>query len=317
MREYISKISPLMREFESFQLASGRWSESSSWNLSFFDKYCLNNYPEAENLTQEMVDSWCQQRNTESGHSCRVRTGSVVGLIHYLQKRGLTDVNFPVIPHLAARTYIPHAFTEDELYNFFRACDAIPDHAMFDRKLRRLTMPVFFRLLYSSGIRTNEARMLRRINVDLVHGVLDIQASKGHNQHFAVLHDSMLELMQQYNAAINQLLPYRHYFFPDKDDNYRSNEWVCSNFKKLWNQKNKSHAVAYDLRHNYAIENINSWTDDGFHFSQKLYSLSKSMGHANVESTKYYYSLVPRLADVLTEHTNEDETIPEVHYESY
>jgi hypothetical protein len=41
------------------------------------------------------------------------------------------------------------------------------------------------------------------------------------------------------------------------------------------------------------------------------------MGHSVIESTKYYYALVPRLADVLAEHTNEDEVIPEVPHESY
>jgi integrase len=71
------------------------------------------------------------------------------------------------------------------------------------------------------------------------------------------------------------------------------------------------------LRHNYAIENINSWTDDGFGFNQKLHALSKSMGHSAIESTKYYYSLVPRLAIVLAEHTNESEVIPEAPYESH
>lgn len=41
------------------------------------------------------------------------------------------------------------------------------------------------------------------------------------------------------------------------------------------------------------------------------------MGHSVIESTKYYYSLVPRLADVLADHTDEDEVIPEVPYASY
>jgi integrase len=92
---------------------------------------------------------------------------------------------------------------------------------------------------------------------------------------------------------------------------------VSVNFKKFWEKSNSSHAVPYEFRHNYAIENINNWTDDGFEFNQKLHSLSKSMGHSVIESTKYYYSLVPRLADVLASHTDESETIPEVHYESY
>lgn len=62
---------------------------------------------------------------------------------------------------------------------------------------------MFFRLLYSSGIRTNEARLLLRENVDLRRGILDIQYSKGHDQHYIVLHDSMLEIMRRYDAAIN------------------------------------------------------------------------------------------------------------------
>jgi hypothetical protein len=38
------------------------------------------------------------------------------------------------------------------------------------------------------------------------------------------------------------------------------------------------------------------------------------MGHRNTESTKYYYSLVPGLADILEEKTNADfeDIVPEV-----
>ena len=56
-----------------------------------------------------------------------------------------------------------------------------------------------------------------------------------------------------------------------------------------WDKYNSAHSTAYELRHNYAVENINSWTDEGFGFDAKLLYLSKSMGHCNVESTKYYY----------------------------
>lgn len=159
--------------------------------------------------------------------------------------------------------------------------------------------------------------MLRKSDTDLVDGVLNIEYSKGHNQHFIVMHDSMLKLMQEYDTAIGKLYPNRVHFFPGRDGKCHTRYWVSVNFKKLWSQNNSSSAVPYALRHNYAIENINSWTDDGFEFNKKLHSLSKSMGHTVIESTKYYYSLVPRFATVLAEHTNEDETIPEVHYESY
>ena len=48
-------------------------------------------------------------------------------------------------------------------------------------KMKKITCPVFFRLLYSSGIRTTEARYLKREDVDLEHGVLNIRKSKGYD----------------------------------------------------------------------------------------------------------------------------------------
>ena len=72
------------------------------------------------------------------------------------------------------------------------------------------------------------------------------------------------------------------------------------------------------LRHHYAIENINRWTDEGFGFDTKLLYLSKSMGHSTLESTRYYYSLVPGMAEILEEKTGGDfeNIVPEVDYEA-
>ena len=318
MREYISKLAPLMRDFEQYQLASGRWCDSSNLYLTLFDRHCAAKFPDSENLTQEMLSTWCGKRATETNNSCRSRIYPVVSFVRFLQKRGLTDVNAPAIPRKEARTYIPHAFTKEELQNFFDACDTITSYSETEEQIsQRYTVPVFFRLLYSSGIRTNEARILRKSDVDLVHGILNIEYSKGHDQHFVVMHDSMLRLMREYDSVIGKMYPDRLYFFPARDGKSHTKQWVSVNFKRLWGKSNSGYVVPYEFRHNYAIENINSWTDDGFDFNQKLHSLSKSMGHSVIESTKYYYSLVPRLADVLAEHTNEDEVIPEVLYESH
>ena len=89
------------------------------------------------------------------------------------------------------------------------------------------------------------------------------------------------------------------------------------NFNKMWRQYNCGNVVPYEFRHNYAVENINSWTNLGFDFNAKLLYLSKSMGHSVLESTKYYYSLVPGLADIIEAQTDEGAVIPEVDYESY
>jgi len=156
--------------------------------------------------------------------------------------------------------------------------------------------------------------LLRVEDVDLDGGILNIRYSKGHGQHFVVLHDTMLELMRKYDKIIRRSYPNRTYYFPARKDKYHTRNCVQVNFRKLWDEYNSSHATAYELRHHYAIENINRWTGLGLDLHAKLLYLSKSMGHSVIESTKYYYSLVPGRADILKDKTNEsfNNSIPEI-----
>ncbi len=186
-------------------------------------------------------------------------------------------------------------------------------------RLRKLQIPVVFRLLLSSGMRTIEARMLRVEDVNLDEGIVSIRKSKVRNQHFVVLDDYMLEILRRYDKVIGRpsLCPNREYFFPSSKGTPYTEDWLYKNFKKLWNESQYGRSVPYDIRHYYATFNINSWIGFGLEFNARFLYLSKSMGHSSLECTKYYYSLVPALADVMLERTNDsfNEIIPDVNYE--
>lgn len=98
---------------------------------------------------------------------------------------------------------IPHAFTDEELRNFFRACDEIEDMPYINAKLKKIEVPVFFRLLYSSGMRTTEGRLLRYEDVNLNTGVITIRHTKGYNEHVIVLHDTMREVLVEYDKTVS------------------------------------------------------------------------------------------------------------------
>jgi integrase len=159
--------------------------------------------------------------------------------------------------------------------------------------------------------------MLHVGDVDLVQGVISIRHSKGTSQHFVVLHDTMLDLLRKYHSAIQVLHPGREYFFPNAKGSSLTNRWVIYDFHQLWHKHNKPHVTAYELRHNYAVENINQWIGEGFEFYSKLVYLSKSMGHGSLESTKRYFHLVPAMSDILLKLTRRDfdDIVPEVNYE--
>jgi len=319
MSVYRSGFTHDIEKFVSYRKASGSWNDyATGQNLRLFDHYCADHYEDSASLTAEMVGSWCRQRETETSNSCYTRTLAVREFIDYLHAHGITDIATPKPPKMERRKYIPHAFTKEELEAFFRECDSIdPYKGRPASVVRKLQCPVFFRLLYSSGIRTTEARYLQRPDADLVHGVLNIRKSKGYDQHYVALHETMAELLKIYDSAIDKIQPERTYFFECiKTGSHYSRGWVKDNFNKLWKAANgaDSHAVAYDIRHLYAIENIRSWEDDSFAFTEKLHNLSKSMGHRWIASTLYYYSITPRLADKIREKTEIgfNEIVPEV-----
>ncbi|MDR2374127.1 MAG: tyrosine-type recombinase/integrase [Bifidobacteriaceae bacterium] len=313
MAEFFSFLAPLIADFVYYRQASGRWNDSHRGNLARFDRHCAARFPGAASLSQDMVDTWCRQRVGETGASCRTRAAAVVAFVRYMRERSLTDVADPALPPWERSAYVPHPFTEAELGRFFAACDALPGGGNDERRSRRITVPVFFRLLYSSGIRTTEARLLRTRDVNLEEGTLDIRRSKGPDQHHVALHPSMAGLMGRYDQAISALRPGRSYFFPARRDSFHTAAWVQANFRELWDGVNAAHATPYELRHHYAVANINQWTGQGLDFGARLLYLSKSMGHTALESTRRYYSLVPALGGIMEDLAGPgfDEIVPE------
>lgn len=302
-----SFLSDAIEGYVKYRKASGRDSHSYIKNVILFDHFCAREYPGQTELTQEIVDKWCRQRPSECTNSCVSRVFPVLDFIKYMNKRGMTKIALPKIPRSVPRTYMPHPFTHEELKRFFNACDNIRLRRVMLAAIQRITLPVFFRLLYSSGMRTTEAILLECNDVNLENGVVSIRHGKGYDQHYVVLHDTMLALMRTYDERIAELVPQRKVFFPTQDDKPHPPVWVTYHFRVLWQSCNSSHAIPYELRHNYAIENINSWTHQGFAVHDKLLALSKSMGHKQIESTLAYYSLTPAISDIIAYTDNEIE----------
>ena len=131
--------------------------------------------------------------------------------------------------------------------------------------------------------------------VDLRTGVIRIEETKGYIQHRVVAKPDMLALLRKYDAAADGILPGRKAFFPDAEGKPHPGDWLCRQFSYAWYRHNTARATAYDLRHHYVIANIYSWREQGIGYglTDRLLALSKSLGHAGIASTLYYFSLVP------------------------
>jgi site-specific recombinase XerD len=291
---FTSLLAVPIESFWKYRQISKKASATTLEHLKNFDKFCINNYPKESKINRTIVNTWCKRRSQENNRSCNKRISFMRKFLQFLYRSEVIDYQIN-LPSLKCRpsVYIPHFFSLEELKIFFYKCDNYPAGNTYVTRYKALALPVFFRLLYSSGLRTCEARKLKVEDVDLNTGKIAVNNTKGTYNHYVVLHQSMLEIMREYHFCMQELLPERKYFFCFKQNQHYSKTWVSSTFRKIWDSCGFSHAIAYNLRHCYAITNINMQVKDMQEFSARFMCLSRSMGHSSVESTRQYYSLFP------------------------
>ena len=310
IRPFKSKFASWLEEFITSRQAANAWCDSYYENLHCFDNYIVKKYADSEDIEEGMLN-WCNTRESESGNSCRVRTTVVWNFIEYAKKRGWTTLAVQRNPSYEPCNYLPHFFTTKELHNFLTECDAYMDAVYqkcksLNNLLNRMELPVFYRLLLSSGMRTCEARWLKRTDIDFKTGVVNIEKSKGADQHRVVLHDSALQILVKYDFSMNKVMPDRKHLFPNRKDDVRRAVWGGYFFRIIWSKISRERACEYDLRSLYAVTNISKWENHGYELSGKLLFLSRSMGHRSIQSTFEYFHLTPMLTDKLKRNTSKN-----------
>ena len=297
-------------DFVDYRRAYGYKVSSYNFIVCFLN-WCDRTYPDNPYLTQEMLDEWRKRRPTENDESYGNRASYLNKLLVFINDRGGGSFSLHTRYTMVHRKE-PAQITPEQIANFFRAVDEVTvgeeyTHS-FSRALARLKAieaPVIFRLLYSTGIRPNEARWLNREDVDLENGIIYLHRTKGYIERTIALHPSMTELLRKYYALITAEQPNAEPLFPTYDGEYHNQSWLNTKFKALWYKYNpkpgngERDVVVYAFRHNYAIENIMNWHQDGYNADKRMVALSRSMGHVSIKSTQYYFHLVPRFADML------------------
>lgn len=306
-RPFRSGLADKFDEFVRYMEASGSLSNTYYENLHYFDNHLAECFANEGELCEGMLE-WCRPRATERGNSCRVRTAVIRNFISYARLRGWTEIGTWKNPTNVPTPYIPHYFTDEELKVFFQECDRYffghPGLKLLNVRLNKLELPVYYRLLLSSGLRTCEARWLKRSDVDFKTGVVNIRKSKGHDEHRIVLGDSALGMLRRYDLAMERLMPGRSFLFPDRNDGCHPPSWGGYYFRIIWSKVSGQRACEYDLRSMYAVLNISRWENHGFELSGRLLFLSRSMGHRSIDSTFGYFHLTPMLADKLRRNTS-------------
>lgn len=290
-------------DFERFRIASQM--KPADKTIKTFIRFCERVAPEQE-LQQWMVNKWCAKRDGETFNSQYTRVAHINTFLRFLHTRTMPNI----LPYedikWRSRPKNIIFITRDELQNFFMALNELPIETRGQR-IEAMTWSVIFRVFYSLGLRPLEARMLSVQDVDTNEGVLKISHTKGYRQHLVVADEHMKILLNRYDELMRVAFPHRDFFFVLKNGKGINGVRLNVKFQEIWKKYNSRRCVVYHFRHNYAIENINSWINIGYDQRwDRLISLSNSMGHSKLKETLYYYSLAPQYANELKELSEEN-----------
>lgn len=293
-----------LQEFVQLKQAIGYTYDAGAGLLQRFDRFTLENYPTADRLTKDMVLEWNRKHSYETQANRCARASIIRQFGAYLDSLGCHAYVLPKGYYLKAAQYVPHIYTQDELYRFFaetetcRYCRECPD--------RHFIMPVFFRMIYTCGLRVSEARLLKVGDVDLDNGILSIHHAKKDTSRLVPMSGSLLKRCREYARTVHRFPDEQAYFFPAVDGTPMTLANVYHNFRRfLWHAgishggRGKGPRI-HDFRHTYACRCLKRWVEQGKDLSAYLPVLKTFMGHDSFEETAYYLRMT---ADVFPEIT--------------
>jgi len=294
--QWKSDIAEMLQAFLQEKKMTGFKYESQERALRHFDSYYYHSGYSGIRLTKPMLDSFIYVETTkQSTHYQKEKVMNHFAC--FLQKQGYS-VYIPVIKSAPAKrcSHIPYIFTRQELQRFFNAIDSYPTAK---HNNRNIIDPVFFRLLYGTGLRVSEALNLRVNDVNLEEGILTIRHAKNNKDRLIPVAQSLSKRMTDLAVTIHRFSDETAYFFPNTIQNRIDHSTIYCRFRDYLLMADISHTSAgpriQDIRHLFAISCLKKWVLSGEELTNIMPYLAAYMGHSDFRGTQYYLRLTADL----------------------
>ena len=268
--------------------------ESEAGSLRRIDTFLCENNLFEKCITKELCELWCRKRTYETVTNQASRISIMRVFCRYLNDIGIPAYVTPKGITQKRIRYDAHIYTDEELQSFFDAVDksqSVPDSCPY----RADVMPVFFRILYSSGMRVSELRLARIRDINLEEGYINVHEAKNHKERLVPIHPSLTAKCKELKERIHTTSSEDEYFFMMKPGQPMTLVNVYRNFRRYLEKAGISHTGrgprVHDFRHTYCVNLLRKWTDEGKNLIAYLPYMRTMLGHEGFEETAYYLKL--------------------------
>ena len=320
--EWSSPFVEDIQHFLRYRAALGFDTRVYEGYLKQFDVYCSGHFPNANCLTQELVIGWIHYAAEHGKGGLDVKGRAIRALAKYLAAEGKPAFILPEGYTSTKRptAFAPYIMSSAELTSFFEAADAMQQWHCGDI-FSPTVAPVIFRMMYTCGLRPDEARNLEIKDVNTVSGEILIRKNKVRKERIIVMSDDMSAFCREYEPKRETVFVRSTFFFPRVD----GRAYNCLQLEKLCRlcfslahpgvpEFKLPRIRPYDLRHCYASAILQKWLDEGRDLYTMLPYLRAYMGHDHINDTAYYIHILPErlLHSPEIDWAGMDSTMPEV-----
>ena len=295
-----------VREFLCFKRAMGIPYRRGEFVLDGFVRFVAQRWgSDGEVELHDAISRWCARTAGRKAVTLGNEFGVVRALCRYRRRRDPTSyVPDHAMAPVKESTFLPYIFSHDDVRRILALASSHRGRFIWATMLRTLIL-----VLYCTGLRLGEAVRLRTADVDLDHGVLKIQHSKGRSRIVTIRPDLIAEL-HCYSGERQRLLqrcrrPDPDAFFLRFDASpltiLSASQAIRQMLRQLKPPGGRVGARPYEFRHAFAVHRLTAWAEEGADIHAKLPLLSAYLGHQNILGTEVYLKATPQLLALASE----------------
>lgn len=304
MNKLSSIFAPFIKTYINDKKLQGFGTERYRSYLSEFDRFWVDIAKKDLYIKSEELKDWVNTRINDKQSTLYARICVISNFCRYMSNLGY-ECYVPKRPKISFNNRHSTIFTHRQMQIIFTECDNLIARKRSPKSIV-IIIPVLIRLLYSTGIRINEALAIKNSDLDFSKKTLIINDTKNNRQRIAPINNSLELVLKQYIAYRNKIsVPnITHpdsYFFISVLGKPCSHITVYRYFDRILEicrlQRNENINIAslHSLRHTAAVHSLVKLTRSGKDLYCSLPLLSVFMGHKSILGTEYYVKLTQEM----------------------